>query len=404
MIRRFLVLGVFTTIALAVGQEVPGDLESELPAPVANPGQSETERQEIISYLREAYAKPRSEWPKPDLDTDRPHREIGPVSEGVVSPKENPMSETKARLGLSLFFDVRLSGPQHVSCASCHEPQLGWSNGTAFSFGVNRTQIKRHPLTLVGVGHEKVLFWDGRATSLEQQAHDVIVNPEEMAGDPDQIVGRLEKEADFYRPLFKKAFGDDGITFERVLQAIGAFERTIRAGRTRFDRFASGQIQEFNDSELSGLHLFRTKARCINCHMGPMFNDGEFHNLGLTYYGRRFEDLGRYNVTKKVEDVGKFRTPTLRNIDRTAPYMHNGIFPSVEGLIRLYNAGMPHPKPKEHQKNDPLFPVTSLHLKPLRLTAQEMADLRSFLSTLTEPLTRVLVPPVPPLKADPKPN
>jgi cytochrome c peroxidase len=121
----------------------------------------------------------------------------------------------------------------------------------------------------------------------------------------------------------------------------------------------------------------------------------DVHGVGLTYYGRKFQDLGRYEVTRKAEDVGKFQTPTLRNIDRTGPYFHNGVFPSLEGVLRLYNVGMPRPQRKEHQKDDPLFPTTSEHIQRLDLTAQELADLRAFLSTLTEPPVRVLTPPVP---------
>lgn len=358
------------------------------------------DRGELVAWLRKVYAKPAAEWPAATLDAGRPFREIGPVVGPPPEAVSNPSTPDKKRLGLSLFFDPRLSKSQGVSCASCHEPQLGWSNGVTFSFGEHRTQISRHPPTLIGVGFHKSLFWDGRTDTLEGQAADVIVHPVEMNGDPAEVVARLEKETDYYPPLFEKAFGDRAVTFERITQALAVFQRGLLPGRTKFDRFAKGKTDAFSDSELVGLHLFRTKARCINCHMGPMFTDDEFHNVGLTYYGRKLQDLGRYEVTKKTEDIGKFRTASLRNVGRTAPYMHNGIFPHLEGILRLYNAGMPRPKPKEHQVGDPLFPKTSEILRPLKLTPEELEDLKNFLLTLSEPPARVLFPPIPPLQAN----
>ena len=386
----FILLGATTAFAQ---QEEAAEAEADAPPPKAQPpAQTPEQRAEMLAFLREAYAKPAAEWPKPDLDPGRPFQEIGPLDWKPTGSKE------QHRLGVSLFFDPRLSKSMGVSCSSCHEPQLGWSNGIAFSFGEHRQQITRHPPTLVGIGFQKSLFWDGREDSLEHQARDVIMHPVEMNGEPAEIVGRQEVEKEYYGPLFEKAFGDAAITFPRILEAIAVFERNIPAGRTKFDKFTrTGDVSVLSDSELSGLHLFRTKARCLNCHMGPTFSDGEFHNLGLTYYGRRLQDLGRYTQTKLPEDVGKFRTPTLRNVGRTAPYMHNGVFPILEGILRLYNAGMPRPRPKENQVGDPLFPKTSEHLKPLNLSTQELTELKDFLLTLNEPPVRVLSPPVPPI-------
>lgn len=393
-------VGLFVQELRVDAQEAPPD--GEEPAGAVSSSQAgsleEPQRKALLAWLRTEYAKPRSQWPKPELDAGRPHREIGPVD---FQPAGTP---DQRKLGLSLFFDTRLSGSRGVSCASCHEPQLGWSNGVAFSFGENREQITRHPPTLVGVSLFKRLFWDGRADSLEQQAKAVILHPVEMNGSPEEIVSRLTAEKEFYGPLFEKAFGDPEITFDRVLEAIVIFERSIPAGRTKFDKFAKGNVAAFSDSELLGLHLFRTKARCMNCHMGEMFEDGEFHNLGLSYYGRRLEDLGRAKHSGQIEDIGRFRTATLRNVGRTAPYMHNGIFPHLEGILRLYNAGMARPKPRENQVNDPLFPTTSPLLKPLNLTSDELTNLRDFLLTLNEPPVRVLTPPVPPIRGRSAPS
>ncbi len=380
-LKRYLALGLaWSLYALPLAAQETGAKTGEFP-----------DRASLAAWLKEAYAKPASQWPAPELDAARPHREIGVLK---IEPTGTP---DERRLGLSLFFDPRLSKSLGVSCASCHEPQLGWSNGVAFSFGENRQQTTRHPPTLIGVGVHSKLFWDGRVATLEQQARAVILNPVEMNGQPEEIISRLERADDYYRPLFEKAFGDARITFDRIVQAIATFERNIPAGRSKFDKFAAGDAKAFNEQELVGLHLFRTKARCMNCHMGPTFSDDEFHNVGMTYYGRKLEDLGRYKITGEVADVGRFRTPTLRNIGRTAPYMHNGVFPRLDGVLRLYNAGMPRPRPKPQQEGDPLFPVTSEHLKPLKLSAEELADLQAFLLTLDEPPFRMLTPPVPPI-------
>ncbi len=353
-------------------------------------------RAELLAWLRTEYAKPPAAWPIPVLDEGVPHRELatpGPVPfpEGMEPTRE------KKELGLSLFFDPRLSGSQQISCSRCHDPEKGWADGRSLAQGVFMGQLTRNTPGLQGVGHHTSIFWDGRSPSLEAQAAAVITHPKEMAGNPEKIVQRLAAVKDFYPPRFKAAFGDESITFERILQAIAAFERGLTTGRSRFDRFLAGKHDALNDAELHGLHLFRTQARCLNCHNGPHFSDGLFHNAGLTYYGRRFEDLGRHTVTGKAEDVGRFRTPSLRNVSRTGPWMHHGLFPTMRGVINLYNAGMPRPARKDHQKDDPLFPETSPLLKPLHLSPDQRADLEAFLMSLDEPPMRVLTPPFPPL-------
>jgi cytochrome c peroxidase len=362
----------------------------------AEPAQTAT-REELVTWLRTEYSKPTAEWPRPTLDEGVIHRELGtpgpvPFPEGMEPTKE------KKELGLSLFFDPRLSGSQQISCSRCHDPEKGWSDGRSLANGVFMGQLTRNTPGLHGIGYAKSLFWDGRAPTLEAQAVAVITNPKEMAGDPKVIVERLNKQGDFYKPKFEAAFCDDEITFERIVQALAAFQRGLPVGRSDFDRFLKGKHDALSDSALIGLHLFRTQARCINCHNGPEFTDHQFHNAGLTYYGRRFEDHGLYAITRKPEDMGKFRTPPLRNVGNTGPWMHNGFFPSMRGVLNLYNAGMPQPKPKDHQRDDPLFPETSPLLKPLDLTVQQRADLEAFLTSLNEPSMRVLTPPFPPLE------
>ena len=354
-------------------------------------------REELVKWLRVEYAKPAAEWPKPVLDEGIAHQELGTPGPSPFPEGMEP-TEGKQKLGLSLFFDPRLSGSQQISCARCHDPEHGWADGRSQANGVFMSALTRNTPALTGAGHAKSLFWDGRAPTLEDQARMVILNPKEMAGDTQQIVDRLTAEKEFYQPRFEAAFGDPAITFERVVQALAAFQRGLRVGNSAFDRFLTGKSEALKDDALAGLHLFRTEARCLNCHNGPMLTDDQFHNAGLTYYGRRFYDPGLYAITNKPEDMGKFRTPSLRNVGNTGPWMHNGLFPRLDGVLRLYNAGMPQPKRKESQKDDPLFPVTSHLLKPLKLNAEQLSDLEAFLNSLDERPIRMLSQPFPPLQ------
>jgi cytochrome c peroxidase len=198
-----------------------------------------------------------------------------------------------------------------------------------------------------------------------------------------------------YRAAFAKAFdGDEKISMARVAQAIATFERAIVSRRSDFDRFLKGEHDAMSDAAVRGLHLFRTDARCANCHMGPTLSDEQFHDLGPSYYGREFQDLGRYEVTKDPKDVGKFKTPSRRNVTRSAPYMHNGLF-DLMGVLRAYNAGMATLQRKPEQANDPLFPTKSPHLRPLGLNANDLSDLRAFLESLEETRLRIRPPELP---------
>lgn len=343
-----------------------------------------------VMSLRIAYSRPPSEWPAAEVDPSVQHVELG-LLPPVEHPADNPYSPEKAALGRELFFEEDLSGSRQWACASCHIPELGWADGQTLSFGHDRQRVKRNAPTIMNAAHKPFLFYDGRATTLEEQIMGPILASNEMKGDPDEIVQRLRQNPD-YQQRFRKVFGENAITMENIAKAIACFERTIVGGRSKFDQFLKGKYDALSDEAIRGLHLFRTKAGCINCHNGPNFTDGKFHDVGLSYYGRRLQDLGRYEVTKDPKDVGAFLTPTLRNIERTAPYMHNGLF-ELDGVINLYNAGMPTLRRKPHQENDPLFPTKSPLLKPLNLTPSEKSDLKAFLLSLTEPRQRVLVIP-----------
>lgn len=348
---------------------------------------------EAIEKLRKTYSSGDiSQWEKPELDEEviANFEDIG-VLPKMIFPENNPYSEAKKELGKMLFFDPRLSKSKQISCASCHDPELAWGDGRTISYGHNRQTGKRNSPSLLNIGYHSVFFWDGRAASLEDQALGPITDPVEMAATETISIKNIKKIKG-YKPYFREAFGDEKITIERILKAIATYERTITSKKSKFDSFIEGKSDIFTDEEVIGLHLFRTKARCINCHNTPLFSNQKFHNVGLSYYGRTFEDLGKYNITHKKEDVGKFKTPSLREIGRTAPYMHNGLMPNLEGIIEMYNAGMPRIKPKENQKNDSLFPVTDPLLKKLNLTKKEQNALKAFLLTLSSSPRREILP------------
>lgn len=386
MLTRSSPYGILLALGLVVFPAI-GEPEARAEDP---PGRVE-DRQARIERLRSAYARPPAEWPAPVVDPGVEWVELGLLPE-VEHPAENPFTEGKAELGKTLFFDPRLSGSGQIACASCHDPDLAWADGRTVSFGHERLELRRNAPTVQNTAFQDVLFWDGRAVSLEAQAVAVIQNPEEMHSD-EKVVARLEQVPE-YREAFAAAFGSEGVTLERAAQALATFQRTLVGGRSRFDDFLKGEHDALTDEALSGLDLFRTRGRCLNCHHGPNLTDGQFHDLGLSYYGRKYEDLGRYRVTSAAEDVGRFRTPGLRNIAATGPYMHNGLF-DLDGVLRMYNAGMATLRPSLQQADDPLFPTKDPLLKPLELDDRDLDDLRAFLDALSEPRLRVRPPDLP---------
>lgn len=358
------------------------------------PVQREEDYRAQAIALRTRYSQPSAQWPVPHLDEDvKPHFvELG-LLPPMPYPSDNRYHPAKAALGKQLFFDPRLSGSGQISCSSCHDPDLGWADGRTVSFGHARTVLKRNAPTVQNAGQLPVLFWDGRASSLEQQAEAVLRNDDEMRSSEELIRERLNPIPD-YANAFAEVFGSSTITLARVAQAIATFERTITSRASPFDSFLRGDTNALSDEAVRGLHLFRTTARCLNCHHGPRLTDNRFHNEGLTYYGRKYQDLGRYEITRQPADVGAFKTPTLRNIERTAPYMHLGLF-DLDGVLNMYNAGMPTPRRRADQEADPLYPQKSHLLKPLGLNRVDLADLKAFLAALTETRQRMMPPDLP---------
>ncbi|WP_316805061.1 cytochrome-c peroxidase [Pedobacter nototheniae] len=346
-----------------------------------------------IDSLRKVYAKPTSQWPKPTVDKGAVFQELGELPPAPVDLKNDSVRKV-AELGKILFFDPRLSGSNQISCSSCHAPDLHWADGRQVSVGHDHLNNIRNAPSLENVWFYKRLFWDGRANSLEEQAGNPVAAHNEMHQDIKALPKKLSKIKG-YKPYFTDAFGSAQITNQRIFESLATFQRSIVSRRTPFDRFLAKDKNALTDQQLTGLHLFRTKARCINCHNGPLFTDNEFHNDGLTYYARKYEDLGLYNITKNPEDVGKFKTPGLRNVMKTAPWFHNGLFASMDGVMNMYNIGMPVQRVKPEQVNDPLLPKNDKLLKGLRLSGAEKDAVIAFLDALSSPAVLIRVEKLP---------
>jgi len=346
-----------------------------------------------IDSLRKVYSKPTDQWPKPTVDKGAVFQELGELPPSPVDLKNDSVKKV-VELGKILFFDPRLSGSNQISCSSCHAPDLHWSDGRQVSVGHDHLTNIRNAPSLENVWFYKRLFWDGRAASLEEQAESPVAAHNEMHQDMKTLSKKLSKIKG-YQPFFVDAFGSKTITNKRIFESLATFQRSIVSRRTPFDRFLARDKKALTDQQLVGLHLFRTKARCINCHNGPLFTDNEFHNDGLTYFKRKYEDLGLYNVTKKPEDVGKFKTPGLRNVMKTAPWFHNGLFPDMDGVMNMYNVGMPVQRVRAEQTNDPLLPKNDKLLKGLMLSKAEKDAVVSFLEALSSPTILVRVEKLP---------
>lgn len=307
---------------------------------------------------------PNGEWP------------LGLEAEFSV-PTDNTMSREKVLLGKRLFFDKQLSKDRSVSCAVCHDPVLGFSNGKAIAIGVFGRRGDRNVPSITNRLFGASQFWDGRSETLESQALGPLLNPNEMAMDEALLMRRLKADVDYQR-LFQKAF-NSGPTLEGIGQAIAAFERTLLSGETPFDRYEwRGEKDAMSENAKRGLSLFRGRARCSMCHIGTNFSDEKFHNIGAGE-GPGQKDPGRAAVTKNSADFGKFKTPTLRNITLTAPYMHDGSLETLQEVIEFYNqGGRPNPN-------------LDKEIKPLELTDEEKIDLLEFLESLTGPVISVNV-------------
>jgi len=279
-------------------------------------------------------------------------------------PKDNPQSDAKIELGRMLYFDKRLSADNTISCASCHDPKHGWSNNDATAVGVGGQRGGRSSPTIVNSGYQRFQFWDGRAGSLEEQALGPIANPIEMNLPIEEAVKKLAAIAG-YQKRFQEVFSS-GVTADGIAKAIAAFERTVVSGNAPYDRFKNGDQAALTAEAQTGMKLFFGKANCSACHKGPHFTDGGFHNLGVGMTAKEV-DQGRRKISGLEGDHGAFRTPTLREIARTAPYMHDGSLKTLEEVVDYYDKGG-HP-------NDYL----DEEIYPLKLKPEEKQALVTFL-------------------------
>ena len=294
----------------------------------------------------------------------------------IPVPKDNPQSKAKVILGHKLVFDNRLSKNHAMSCVGCHLPFAGGGGHTARAFGQGG-ELGRWAPTWVNSAYSTSMFWDGRADSLEQQTGAMkghmgpLSAPGESGGNIAEDV-KLLNSIPYYRKAFKKAFGEEA-TGDNIAKAIAAYERTLVATHSPFQRYVNGDAKAISAAAKRGFELFQGKAMCTACHTPPLMTDNYFHNIGVPQVGPLKEDKGRAAVTGKDEDMGKFKTPTLYNSASLEFFMHDGAFNSMEQVIDHYNRGG-NPKDK-HQ--DPA-------IQPLKLNSKEKRDLIAFLKTLTD--------------------
>ena len=254
----------------------------------------------------------------------------------VAWPKDNQPTADKISLGMQLYFEPRLSKDNTVSCASCHDPAKGFSNGERFATGVGGAKGGRSAPSVINSAYYAQQFWDGRAATLEDQALGPIQNPIEMALSLEDAVAKLNK-IDGYKSQFKKVFGTD-VNKEGIAKAIAAYERTVLSGNAPYDKFKAGEPHALSKKAAEGMKLFFGKARCSACHTGPSFSDNGYHNLGIGMTAKE-SDVGREAISKLAGDRGAFKTPTLREIAKTAPYMHDGSLKTLEEVVEHYNKG-----------------------------------------------------------------
>jgi len=314
----------------------------------------------------------------------------------ILVPPENPVTPEKVALGRSLYFDKRLSKDGTVSCATCHDPAKGFSDGKKVAEGIGGKKGARNSPTVLNAVFYEFQFWDGRAASLEEQAKGPMINAVEMGMDSHDAVVQVIRAAPEYQEAFRKVFGREP-TIDDVVAAIATFERTVVSGDSPFDRFHAGDKTALSASAQRGWDLWNGKARCNTCHpfgdATPNFSDNKFHNIGVAAKGRDFAglarkaagvadpqelafdpdftELGRYVATRQPKDIGAFKSPGLRDIASSAPYMHDGSEATLLDVVKFYDKG-----------GEP-NPYLDGGITPLKLTDQEMQDLVAFMESLT---------------------
>jgi|SRR5688572_21694668 len=268
-------------------------------------------------------------------------------------PEGNPLSVEKVELGRRLFRDRRLSRDRSIACSSCHDPERAFSDGRPVAIGIARQVGRRNAPALINRGYGRAFFWDGRAATLEEQVLQPIQDPKEM----DMTLGEVSERV--------------GLPPHEISRALASYVRAILSGNSRFDRFVNGDRRALSPEQQEGLRVFRGKGNCTSCHVGPNFTDERVHNTGIAWRDGSFLDEGRSAVTGQLADRGAFKTPTLREIARTAPYMHDGSRLSLEDVVEYYDRG------------GNANPALDSELRPLKLTASEKRSLVAFLRALS---------------------
>ncbi len=329
---------------------------------------------------------------------------LPPLTPNAVVPASNPLTVGRIELGKQLYFDPRVSLNGTVSCATCHNPEKGWADGQVTTIGINGAKNGRNSPTVINTVYSKNLFWDGRAPSLEAQCQGPPQAPTEMGEQTHaQIIERLRKIPG-YREQFMKVFGTD-VNMDGFAKAIASFERTVLSGNSKYDQYVTGDFKALSESAKRGMILFGLrldmedeyepegvvlkKANCTSCHIGTNFSDDQFHNLGVgADKNGKLADLGRWGAepvgAKNVASIGAFKTPTVRDVTRTTPYMHDGSEATLEAVVEYYDRG------------GNANPYLSKDIKPLKLTAQEKSDLVEFMKSLEGELVPVTLPKLPP--------
>jgi cytochrome c peroxidase len=268
-------------------------------------------------------------------------------------PEDNPLTAEKIELGRQLFFDRRLSVDGSISCASCHDPRRAFAGRRAVPVGVFGRRGRRNAPAIVNRAYGRSFFWDGRTTTLEEQVLRPIEDPAEMGSNAVAAAARV------------------GLTRDQLARALASYVRSILAGNSRFDRFIAGDRRALSTDAQAGLRLFRGTGNCTACHIGPLLSDEQFHNTGVAWVRDRFLDDGRAGVSRRDADRGAFKTPTLREVARTAPYMHDGSLRTLEDVIDFYNRG--------GRAN----PALDREIRPLGLARTEKQQLAAFLRALS---------------------
>ena len=302
----------------------------------------------------------------------------------IPVPKDNALTVARVDLGRILFFDPRLSGDGNMSCATCHNPALGWSDGLATAKGVNSKVLGRASPTISNAAFNTILMWDGRKRDLEDQATGPLQADLEMHVDTVQLFKWMNSVSG-YRSMFEAAYPGEGINAATFSKAMASFERTIIMRDTPFDKWLAGDAKALTAQQVRGFGIFldANKGNCASCHSAPNFTDNGFHNVGLASWGNPNPDVGRFTQKPLARMQGAFKTPQLRGITLTAPYFHDG---SAKTLLDVVN---------HYVKGGVATSNLDPNLQPLSLSEQERLDLVAFMNALTGTTPAITIPTLP---------